>query len=198
VVNFKLVGLHMRIRNCTACSARADAAEPVPGIGKKTGIVFVGRNPGKNEDIQGRPFIGPSGIVLDQFLAACGLTRDDVYITNIALCHTYEDRELTKQELSTCVKSHFIPVISHLHPYLIVAMGREAAKTIANVTALAKSNGQLIKHKRGFWVIPMFHPASVLYNEASRVQLEYAAMQIKRFLAHRKSLLEEIGWQLER
>jgi len=71
------------ILECQACTARASATKPVPGRGEKTGIVFVGRNPGIDEDRKGEPFIGEAGRVLDDFLVICGIRRSDVFITNI-------------------------------------------------------------------------------------------------------------------
>jgi uracil-DNA glycosylase len=182
MVDLTLTRLHTQIRACTACPARPEAASPVPGIGNKTGILFMGRNPGRTEDIEGKPFTGPSGRILDQFLAMCGLTRSDIYLTNTILCHTYKDREPTSQELKTCLGLHFKPLLELIHPYLVVTMG----------------NGTVIKHKAGFYMIPTYHPGAVLYDSSSRSNLVYSATQIRRFLAHRETLLKEIGWHQRR
>jgi len=68
--------IRRELQDCHACTARQEARYPVPGVGNSTGLVFIGRNPGKTEDIDGEPFVGPSGRNFEEFLRLCGITRD--------------------------------------------------------------------------------------------------------------------------
>ena len=185
--------LHTKILHCIACTARQEAAAPVPGVGNfEAGILFIGRNPGKTEDLEGRPFIGPAGGVLDDFLNDCQLTRGNIYLTNMILCHTYKDRKPTSPEIRTCTAIHLRPLIELMKPFLVVTLGGEASEAVGNVKGITKNHGDAIRHESGFWMIPCLHPGAILHAPQYRHQLKYDSTQIRRFLANKDEMSADL------
>ena len=109
------------IRDCTLCSLCQGRTNAVPGSGNLTAeIVFIGEGPGKNEDVQGVPFCGASGKLLDQMLSSIGLTRDDVFITNIVKCRPPGNRDPLPTEKSVCATTYLDRQLNLINPKLIV------------------------------------------------------------------------------
>lgn len=182
--------LHTAIRSCVACTARQEAAAPVPGVGNyESGILFIGRNPGKMEDLDGRPFIGPAGAVLDGFLADCHLTRDDIYLTNLILCHTYKDRKPAAAEIKTCARLHLMKLLVIMKPFLVVTLGGEASEAVGNVKSISVNHGEATRHQSGFWMIPCLHPGAILHDPRYAHQLKYDSTQIRRFMVNKAEML---------
>lgn len=185
------------IRACEACTARYEAAEPVPGVGPASKILIVGRNPGIQEDLNGRPFIGSAGKNLDAFLAEAGLRRERVFITNLVCCHTLHDRSPTEEEIGTCFGLHLTRYLDTLRPYLVLPLGLEVARTLLGTKrrTMANIHGKLFRHERGFYAIPCYHPAASLHNPALRDGVRFDATQVRRFLRQRRNyppLMEEV------
>lgn len=176
--------LHEEVRQCTACPLRQEAVAPVPPLigSEYDGVLFVGKAPGKDEDIRGLPFQGPSGEVLDQFLGWCGLNRKQIGITNLVLCHGLDDRDPTRDEVRTCANLWLKRYLAILEPFLVVTMGAPASKHLVGIGSMSADHGKLYWHKGGFWVVPCFHPAAVLHRPELRGELEFDAFQIKSFL----------------
>lgn len=173
-----------RVRSCDACALRGEAITPVPGEGNPhSGIVFIGRNPGKVEDREGRPFVGPSGVVLEQFLAACGLRRNDIYLLNIVNCYTLEDREPETESIGICTKLHLRRYLEVLQPRLVVTLGALTARYVCGVKNLKDMHGNVYRHKAGFYVIPTYHPAAVLRDYKMRFVVRFDIAQIRAQVA---------------
>ena len=98
-----LEAIGAEVRRCTACRLCEKRTKAVPGEGAlKSGLMFIGEGPGFNEDQQGRPFVGPAGKLLEELLAAVGLRREQVYITNVVKCRPPGNRDPQPDEIAAC------------------------------------------------------------------------------------------------
>ena len=132
-------------------------------------IVFIGEAPGKNEDQQGKPFVGAAGKFLDQMLEMIGLTRKDIYITNIVKYRPPNNRDPLPEE-----KSAFLPYLESqlevIQPLVTVTLGRHSLNCFLPDLSISAVHGQA-KRYRGFVYLPLFHPAAALYNGGMRQTL---------------------------
>lgn len=132
-------------------------------------VVFIGEAPGKNEDIQGKPFVGTAGKFLDEMLAMIGLKRGDVYITNIVKYRPPNNRDPLPDE-----KKAFLPYLEEqlevIQPKLVVTLGRHSLNCFLPDLSISLVHGQP-KRFRGRVYMPLFHPAAALYNRAMRQTL---------------------------
>lgn len=132
-------------------------------------IVFIGEAPGKNEDEQGKPFVGAAGKFLNEMLAGIGLSRDDVYITNIVKYRPPNNRDPLPDE-----KAAFLPFLQSqlevIKPKLVVTLGRHSMDSLLPGLQISKCHGQPKRYK-GQVYLPLFHPAAALYNGGMRQTL---------------------------
>lgn len=166
--------------SCTKCPLHKSRTKAVPGEGSlSTNVMFVGEAPGRNEDIEGRPFVGSAGKLLDTLLASIGVSRGEVYITNVVKCRPPNNREPTDEEIRAC-NPYLRRQIRLLKPKVIVALGRIAGRTLYEMAGLKWVN---IKAARGRVVKAViegievklavtYHPAAALYNPGLREELE--------------------------
>jgi uracil-DNA glycosylase family 4 len=199
IANDKIINMirGSSVRECVACPLVEQTTNgPIPGVGNLTGIVGVGRNPGADEDQNsGRPFSGPSGRIMDQyFLENAGISRDDMFLTNLALCYTTHNDEPLMEHVKTCTTLHLFPHLKLLNPYLVIAFGGLTSYVLTGQSSITQFHGSLFKHKMGFYVIPCLHPGSALYDPKRRNDIVYDAVQVRRFLENREKYQEEIGW----
>lgn len=145
------------------CSLQATRIQAVPGVGNiDSPVVFIGEAPGKNEDEQGRPFIGAAGKLLEEALVTIGWSRDDVYITNVVKCRPPENRDPTPDE----VAEHHALLARELElikPKIVVLLGRHALHWFLPELQISKARGTA-KRKNGQVYYPTYHPAAALYN----------------------------------
>jgi DNA polymerase len=129
-------------------------------------LVFIGEAPGKNEDLQGKPFVGAAGKFLDQMLDMIGLKRGDVYITNIVKYRPPNNRDPLPEE-----KSVFLPYLQAqldaIKPKLVITLGRHSLNCFLPDLSISAVHGQP-KRFKGRVYLPLFHPAAALYNGAMR------------------------------
>jgi uracil-DNA glycosylase family 4 len=133
-------------------------------------IVFVGEAPGKNEDEQGKPFVGAAGKFLNEMLTAAGLDRDDIYITNIVKYRPPNNRDPFPEE-----KRAFLPYllrqIEIIQPKVIITLGRHSGASFIPQLVISRDHGKprhVRYHDREFLVVPLYHPAAALYNGSMR------------------------------
>jgi DNA polymerase len=157
-------------RLCGLCEGRTNIV--LPDGDPSTGIFLVGEAPGENEDLQGRPFVGRSGAILEKMMADAGLSRADVVITNTVKCRPPGNRDPTEEEMAAC------------RPFLdseladarvVVGLGKSACRDlmgfegrmaeIANVPTTITVGGREVAF------IPTYHPAATIYNKTSRAEL---------------------------
>lgn len=157
--------LEARCRQCTGCDLAATRTNVVFGVGsRRAEVLFVGEGPGENEDLQGEPFVGRGGKLLDQMLAAVGLSREhNMYIANMVKCRPPHNRDPLPQEQEACI-GFLREQTALLHPKIIVCLGRIAAcRLIAPDFKVTRQHGQFFE-KGGIWFMGTFHPAALLRN----------------------------------
>ncbi len=167
-MNDPLRGLASEIRACMACALHRSARQAVPGEGSgESGVFFLGEAPGYNEDVQGRPFVGAAGQLLDELLAGIGLDRSKVFITNVVRHRPPENRDPLPDEVGACdvwLKRH----LEILRPKVIVTLGRHAMYKFFPAESISRVHGKLRKTPEGLVIFPMFHPAAALRQPALR------------------------------
>jgi len=168
------------VKSCTRCPLHRERKNPVPGEGPPDArVMVVGEAPGKAEDEQGRPFVGPAGRLLNRLLELAGLKREEVYITNVVKCRPPGNRDPRPEEIAAC-SPYLEAQISIIKPLLIIAVGRIAGRTLYEMAGLKWSS---IKAARGrlrsvtiaghrTMLIVTYHPAAALYNASLRGELE--------------------------
>lgn len=179
--------LSAKILRCTRCGLARTRNNVVPGEGVSSPLVLViGEGPGYDEDMQGRPFVGKAGVLLDKMLAAINLDRKtNAYIANIVKCRPPENRNPFPDEQSACFS--FLEAQIHLlKPKMILCMGKIAIEKLMNQSvAITNSHGQFFEYQ-GIPVMPTFHPSALLRNP----DLKRPAWEdLKKF----KSKLDEIS-----
>jgi len=156
--------LASQIKICQNCPLGRLRTHAVPGEGPANAeIMFIGEAPGYHEDQQGRPFVGASGRLLEKLLAKIGLTREDVYITNVVKCRPPANRDPLPLEIESCTP-WLHRQIELINPLAIITLGRFSMAQFFPATArITRVHGQSLDHE-GRVIIPMFHPAAALRN----------------------------------
>lgn len=158
-------GLRAAVAACTACSLAARRTQTVFGVGdERADLLIVGEAPGENEDLQGEPFVGRAGELLDKMLGAIGFAREDVYIANILKCRPPNNRDPNAEEV-TCCRPFLEAQIALLQPKLVLALGRVAAKTLLGREATLGSLRGHVHEVGGRPMRASYHPAALLRNE---------------------------------
>ena len=134
-------------------------------------MLIVGEAPGKNEDLQGEPFVGAAGKYLNELLAIAGLSREDVYIANVLKCRPPSNRDPRPEEIQACTP--FLREQTRtINPEYIVTLGNFSTKFILKTdVGITRLHGTLQRAGR-FKVFPIFHPAAALYDSKKREALE--------------------------
>jgi uracil-DNA glycosylase len=165
----ELTAIREDIGDCTRCKlCNLGRRQIVFGIGNPNAdLMFVGEAPGRDEDIQGIPFVGRAGQKLTQIIEAIGLKRDDVYIANVIKCRPPENRNPEPDEVESCEPFLFRQVDT-IKPKVIVALGTFAAKSLLKTTdSISRLRGRVYDY-RGAKLVPTFHPAFLLRNPSCR------------------------------
>ncbi len=150
------------VRRCRRCRLAGTRKQSVPGEGgMRKSVMFVGEGPGEQEDLSGRPFVGRAGKLLDKMIAAIGLSRDDVYITNIVKCRPPGNRDPKPDEVVACWP-YLEKQIAVLSPKVLVALGSPAAKTLLDTDeGISRLRGK-VHDFEGTPLIATYHPAFLL------------------------------------
>jgi len=151
------------VLRCTKCPLSLTRTYAVPGEGPPdAAVVMIGEGPGRNEDLRGRPFIGAAGKQLDGLLKDAGLSRDEVYITNVVKCRPPENRRPADSEAETC-RQYLERQIGLIRPTVVVLLGDSALKRFLPDQTLSGAHGRLFPHD-GLALFPTYHPAAMIYN----------------------------------
>jgi uracil-DNA glycosylase len=167
--------LDEKIGSCTLCRLCENRTNAVPGSGntENTTIVFVGEGPGRNEDLQGKPFVGRGGKLLDELLQSTGLQRKQVYITNIVKCRPPKNRKPKPDEIKICTSNYLETQLEILKPKLICTLGATALQYFTGEKKMETSHGRLFQARKSkIPVLATYHPASVFRNPKLRKLLE--------------------------
>lgn len=151
--------------NCQKCELCQTRRNVVVGVGNpEAKVMFIGEGPGENEDLQGEPFVGRGGKLLDKMLNAVDLDRNkNIYIANIVKCRPPKNRDPKPEEQEQCI-GWLRNQVKLIKPKIIVCLGRiSAQKLIKEDLRITKEHG-LFFEKGSFLMMPMFHPAAILRN----------------------------------
>jgi len=160
--------LKQSCEDCTACPLHATRTNCVFGVGNpEAKLMFVGEAPGEQEDLSGIPFVGRAGQLLDKFLFAVDLNREDVYIANILKCRPPNNRDPLPAEEDACI-GFLREQVRIIRPRIIVCLGRIAAmRLIKPDFKISKEHG--IWFERGsFALTAVYHPAALLRNPSQK------------------------------
>lgn len=154
--------LKAQVAACQGCALSDTRTHTVFGEGNvHAQILFVGEGPGREEDLQGRPFVGPAGQLLDKMLAAIELDRTKVYIANIVKCRPPQNRVPLEEEALTCLP-YLRAQTGLIKPKIIVCLGATAAKYVYDREVRITRERGVWKEKKGVWILPTYHPAALL------------------------------------
>lgn len=151
--------------NCKKCGLCETRHNVVVGVGNENAdVLFIGEGPGENEDLQGEPFVGRGGKLLDKMMNAVDLDRNkNIYIANIVKCRPPKNRDPKPEEQEMCI-NWLRNQVKLINPKIIVCLGRiSAQKLIKDDLRITKEHG-LFFQKGKFLMMPMFHPAAILRN----------------------------------
>lgn len=164
-----LEGLKEYCLQCQKCELAKTRHNVVFGVGVPDAeVLFIGEGPGENEDLQGEPFVGKGGILLDKFLTAIDLSRDkNVYIANMVKCRPPHNRDPSQEEIDACI-GYLRKQTALLKPKIIVCLGRVAACALMEKNfKVTKQHGQWIE-RNGIAMMGTFHPAALLRNPRNK------------------------------
>ncbi len=156
---------------CEKCRLAKTRTQVVYGVGNpKADLMFVGEAPGRDEDIQGKPFVGRAGQLLTDIIKAMKLTRNDVYIANVIKCRPPENRNPEPDELDAC-RPWIRRQIEIIQPKVIVTLGRFALQSLTGKGySISAVRGQWLDYE-GIKVMPTYHPAYLLRNPAAKKEV---------------------------
>ena len=155
--------------NCQRCALADTRHNVVFGVGPRNAeILFIGEGPGENEDLQGEPFVGRAGKLLDDMLELIDLDRKtNAYIANIVKCRPPQNRDPLNTEQDACI-GYLRNQVALLRPKIIVCLGRIAAtKLIREDFKITKEHGQWFE-KAGVYMTAVYHPAAILRDPGKR------------------------------
>ena len=155
--------------SCTGCGLCETRHNVVFGVGREdTDVLFVGEGPGEQEDLQGEPFVGPAGKLLDDMLSILDLDRNtNCYIANIVKCRPPRNRDPLETEQEACI-GYLRNQVALIKPKIIVCLGRIAAKKLIDPDfRITRQHGQWFRRGE-FWMMATFHPSALLRDVSKR------------------------------
>ncbi len=167
-----LDSIRAQVEACHRCPLAEGRTHTVFGTGNPHArVLIVGEAPGKNEDLQGKPFVGAAGQYLSELLSIAGLEREEVFIANVLKCRPPSNRDPLPEEIQVCTP-YLREQTRTINPEYIVTLGNFSTKFILKTeVGITRLHGQL--HRAGrFKVFPIFHPAAALYDGKKREALE--------------------------
>ena len=172
--------LEQACRECTACQLCQRRTNVVFGVGNRNAdILFVGEGPGEQEDLQGEPFVGAAGKLLDDMLSIIDLDRKQCYIANIVKCRPPGNRDPLEEEQDACV-GYLWDQIALIRPKIIVCLGRIAAtRLIRPDFRITREHGTWIE-QYGIWMTAIYHPSALLRDLTKRPETFVDLLSIRK------------------
>ena len=160
--------LEARCRGCQGCGLAETRTNVVFGVGnRQTDVLFIGEGPGEQEDLQGEPFVGPAGQLLDVMLSVIDLDRSRVYIANIVKCRPPRNRDPLNTEQDACI-GYLRAQTALIRPKIIVCLGRIAAQRIIDREfRITRQHGQWFQ-RAGVCMTALYHPSALLRDPSKR------------------------------
>jgi uracil-DNA glycosylase len=182
----ELVALYREASGCLRCPLHESRTRVVFGNGNAdAGLMFIGEGPGQQEDVQGLPFVGRAGKLLDQLLEEIGLSRQDVFVSNVVRCRPPGNRDPLPDEIAAC-KSYTDRQIELIEPRLICTLGKFAMQVVTRTNrGITAVHGRPEVHELGgrtVRVYPVFHPAAALRSTKTLEDLRAAFARIPALL----------------
>jgi len=167
-VEDELAEIEEQVRRCTKCRLHETRTQGVFARGRvDADLMFIGEGPGADEDAQGLPFVGRAGKLLDEMVAAMGLERDEVYITNIIKSRAPDNREPRSDEIEACWP-YLERQIELVAPKMICTLGRPASSALLKTNkSMGEMRGRWFDY-RGIPVLPTYHPAYLLRSPGQK------------------------------
>jgi DNA polymerase len=157
-----------QVRICELCVLHKFRTRAVPGEGSRAAeLMFIGEGPGRDEDAQGRPFVGRAGQLLRKIIAAMTFREDEVYITNMVKCRPPDNRVPHHEEIETC-SPYLVRQIELIRPRVIVTLGKTPTDYFAPGREGMTARRGRFGDYRGIPVMPTFHPSYLVRNEGNR------------------------------
>lgn len=174
--------LEQTCKSCTECSLSETRTNCVFGTGSRTAsLMFVGEAPGEKEDLSGIPFVGAAGKLLDKYLDAVGIDRNEVYIANILKCRPPKNRDPLPAEQDKCI-GYLREQVKLIKPKIIVCLGRIAAmRLISPDYKITKEHGTFVQ-KGNFTMTAVYHPAALLRDPRKKEDMYTDMKKIKEYL----------------
>lgn len=174
--------LRHHIGECTRCRLSEKRKTVVFGEGHPSAeLMFIGEGPGKDEDVQGRPFVGEAGKLLTRLIERMGLKREEVYIANIVKCRPPGNRDPQEDEVELCIP-FLKKQIKIIEPKVIMTLGRIAVQNLMGTTApISRLRGKFTRYE-DVDVMPTFHPAYLLRNPRDKMLTWADAQEVLRKL----------------
>ena len=178
----KLKELYLEIRDCQLCGLCKSRTKFVFGSGSAYAeVMFVGETPGKNEDLQGLPFVGQAGKLLDELLGSIGFDRSEVFIANVLKCRPPGNRDPQTEEINIC-KDHLVEQIKIIDPKVICTLGKFSTQLLLNTDkGITGLRGKVFKIDNHI-IMPINHPAAALYMPSKMEILKQDFQKIKKLL----------------
>lgn len=175
------------IKDCTDCRLAKSRTNFVFGSGSANAeIMFVGEAPGRNEDLQGKPFVGRAGKILDELLSLIDLKRKEVFIANVLKCKPPQNRDPVPDEINIC-KNHLFRQIQIIKPSAICTLGRYSTQLLLNTDkSITGLRGRIFKTDFGY-IMPINHPAAVLYTPSRINVLKDDFLRLKELIKFLKN-----------
>jgi DNA polymerase len=174
------------VRGCTKCELARGRTHAVPGEGNPDArVMLIGEAPGFYEDQQGKPFVGNSGNFLNSLIEKAGLTREEVFITNIVKCRPPSNRDPLPDEIDICTSNYLDRQIKAIDPEVIVTLGRFSMSRYFPRERISKIHGQA-KDVDGRLIVPMYHPAAALHQGNLRATIEEDFEKLPKLLAEQE------------
>ena len=178
------------VRVCPLCELSRTRTNAVPGDGAaQARILFIGEGPGWNEDKQGKPFVGPAGKFLDELLSIAGVSREDVFITNVVKCRPPGNRDPLPDEIAACAP-YLDRQIAMIDPEVVVTLGRFSMARWFPGERISKIHGNPKRDGKRL-IVPMYHPAAALHQQALRGIIEADFAKLPAILADAERYLED-------
>ncbi len=160
--------LEAQCKSCSRCGLCETRHNVVFGVGPKNAdIMFIGEGPGEQEDLQGEPFVGAAGKLLDDMLSIVDLSRENCYIANIVKCRPPGNRDPKEEEQDACI-DYLRNQVALIRPKIIVCLGRIAAMRIIRPDyRITREHGVWV-NKNGIWMTAIYHPSALLRDVSKR------------------------------
>jgi len=182
----QLKKLEKQIKVCTLCELCNYRTNAVASNGVyKTKIMLIGEAPGRNEDLEGLPFVGQAGELLQKMLNTINLSKDQIYITNVVKCRPPDNREPKKEEIDAC-KPYLFKQIELLDPKLIILVGKYSVNTVLGLNLKISNLKGRVFYLNDRYLFCTYHPAFILRNQSYLEEYKLHFQKIKKILTELK------------